>query len=176
MKATIALVSGVCLLACFSYALAAGAAKNADDGQLLAHSVYFSLKEPSADAKQTLVDSCKKHLSQHPGVVFFSAGTPCDEIKGPFNDRDFDVVLLMVFADHAALHTYAGSESHQKFLADNSGALKKVRIFDADVDRVGVPDDSRLRSSRVEARISDAGRFVSAPRLGLPARRIRRRR
>jgi hypothetical protein len=144
MKATITLVSALCLVACSFYALAAArAATRAENGQLLAHSVYFSLKEPTAEAKQKLVDACKKHLSQHPGVVFFSAGTLCDESKGPFVDRDFDVVLLMVFKDHAALGTYAGSESHQKFLAENTGSLKNVRIFDADLDRVAVPDDAR---------------------------------
>jgi hypothetical protein len=41
---------------------------------LLAHNVYFSLNDPSAAAVQDLVESCKKYLSRHPGVVFFAAG------------------------------------------------------------------------------------------------------
>ena len=31
----------------------------------IGHMVYFSLKDNSADAKQKLVDACKKHLGDH---------------------------------------------------------------------------------------------------------------
>jgi hypothetical protein len=138
-------MSCVCVLVGLSYAWgAAEKASSATAGTgLLSHSVYFSLHDATPDAKQKLVDSCKKHLSQHAGVVFFAAGTLCDEIKGGFNDRDFDVVLLMVFTDHEALRDYARSESHQKFIAENGSTFKKVRIFDADVDRAAVPDDAK---------------------------------
>jgi hypothetical protein len=145
MKKMIAAMSGACVLVGLSYAWGAAekARSTAAGAGLLSHSVYFTLNDATPDAKQKLVDSCKKLLSQHPGVVFFSAGTLCDEIKRGFNDRDFDVVLLMVFTDHEALRDYARSESHQKFIAENAPTFKKVRIFDADVDRVAVPDDAK---------------------------------
>lgn len=141
MKALITILSTVCMLAGLSYAWGAADAKKSD--QLLSHSVYFSLKDSTPETRQKLVDSCKKLLSQHPGVIFFSAGTICDEAKGALNDRDFDVILLMVFTDHEALHKYAASADHQKFIADNAATFSKVRVFDADVDRVGVPHDAQ---------------------------------
>jgi hypothetical protein len=141
MKKSIAVTAAVLVLVGMSYAWSAVAADKApaEKGQLLSHSVYFALKEPTPEAKQKLVDSCKKLLSQHPGVVYFAAGTLCDEAKSPLNVRDFDVALLMVFSDHEALHTYAASADHQKFIADNATTFKGVRVFDADVDYVASP-------------------------------------
>ena len=46
---------------------------------------------------QALVDACKKYLADHPGVVFFAAGTLNHELNRPVNDRDFDVALHVVF-------------------------------------------------------------------------------
>ena len=117
---------GICLLVSLSYAIAAADKADSKAGGLLSHSVYFSLKESTPESRQKLVDSCKKYLSQHHGVVFFSAGSLCDEAKGQFNDRDFDVVLLMVFTDHEALHTYAASADHQKFIGENVASFKNV--------------------------------------------------
>jgi hypothetical protein len=34
---------------------------------MLAHNVYFSLKDRSDSAVQTLVAACKKYLAKHPG-------------------------------------------------------------------------------------------------------------
>jgi len=144
MKTTIAAFWCVCLVLCLSYALsgASAADKAAEAPTLLSHCVYFSLQDASPEAKQKLVTSCKKHLSQHPGVVFFTAGTLCDEQKGEFNDRDFDVALTIVFTSHEALHTYIRSAAHDEFLAESKSNFKKVRVFDADVDRVAVPADA----------------------------------
>jgi hypothetical protein len=146
MKKTIAALSVLSVLVCLSYAWGAAAAANSagKNSALLSHSVYFSLKEPSDEARQQLVAACKEHLSQHPGLVFFSAGTLCDEIKSGLNDREFDVVALMVFTDHAAFHAYADSAAHKKFVAENLTKFKGVRVFDADVERVAVPDDAKV--------------------------------
>jgi hypothetical protein len=145
MKKSLLIATACTLLVGLSYAWGAADDKssNAKDGQLLSHNVYFALKEATPEAKQKLVDSCKKHLSQHPGVVYFATGAICDEIKSPLNARDFDVVLLMVFNSHEALHTYAASAAHQKFIGENMATFKGVRVFDADVDRVTVPNDAQ---------------------------------
>ena len=42
---------------------------------MLAHNVYFRLNDDSPQAIENLVGSCKKYLRDHPGVVFFAAGT-----------------------------------------------------------------------------------------------------
>src|SRR5439155_5103712 len=65
----------------------------AAEGSLLAHDVFFSLKDNSADAKTKMVAACKKYLSKHPGEVFFAAGTRAEELNRSVNDRDFDVAL-----------------------------------------------------------------------------------
>jgi hypothetical protein len=141
MKKSIAITSALLVLVGLSYAWGAAEEKKADD-HLLSHSVYFALKEPTPEAKQKLVDSCKQRLSQHPGVLYFAAGTLCDEVKSPMNVRDFDVVLLMVFSNHEALRTYAISADHQKFIGENAATFKSVRVFDGDVDYVATPDGS----------------------------------
>ena len=42
---------------------------------MLAHMVYFTLKDRSPAAVQKMVDACQKYLPGHPGVIFFAAGT-----------------------------------------------------------------------------------------------------
>src|SRR5436853_5742965 len=63
----------------------------------LCHMVYFKLKDNSPKAVNTLVESCKKHLSGHDGTVYFSAGVLAQDLKRDVNDRDFDVALHLVF-------------------------------------------------------------------------------
>ena len=110
--------------------------------KLLAHNVYVALKDNSDEAKKQFVESCKKYLSQHSGIVFFAVGTSTNA-QGQFNDKEFDISLNMVFTSKAALDTYARSEQHQKFLAENMAGIKGVRVFDADVERTSVPDDKK---------------------------------
>jgi len=136
MKKSIAVLSALIVVVGLSYAWGANSAEKAASPSLLSHNVYFALKEPTPENKQKLVDSCKKHLSQHAGLVYFATGALCEEAKGGLNVRDFDVALIMVFADHEALHTYAASAPHQKFIAENAASFKGVRVFDADVENV----------------------------------------
>ncbi len=100
---------------------------------MLAHAVYFSLHDRSAEARARLVASCREHLTQHPGTVFFSAGTVADYDRH-VNDRDFDVAMLIVFDSRAAHDAYQTAERHQRFIADNATTWAKVRVFDADVE------------------------------------------
>jgi Stress responsive A/B Barrel Domain len=106
-----------------------------DSGQVLAHTVFFSLKDNSAESKKKLVDACKKLLTEHPGEVYFAAGTLAEDMKGEFNDRDFDVALHMVFKDRAAFETYVKAKRHTQFVDENKDGWKKVRVFDSDVSK-----------------------------------------
>jgi hypothetical protein len=63
---------------------------------MLSHAVYFTLKDRSPAAAAALVESCRTHLTGHPGVAYFSVGT-CAAYDREVNDRDFDVALLIVF-------------------------------------------------------------------------------
>jgi hypothetical protein len=103
-------------------------------GSLLAHNVFFSLKDNSPGAKKKLVDACKKYLAKHPGTVFFAAGTLVPELDRPVNDRDFDVGLHLVFKDKAAHDAYQDAPLHQQFIEENKDNWKKVRVFDSYVE------------------------------------------
>ncbi len=66
---------------------------------MIAPNVYFTLIDNSESAKEHLVDACKKDLAHHPGIVALAGGTLAMDLARPVNDRDFDVGLLVLFAD-----------------------------------------------------------------------------
>jgi Stress responsive A/B Barrel Domain len=107
----------------------------AAEGSFLAHDVYFSLKENSANAKTKMVAACKKYLSKHPGEVFFAAGTRAAELNRSVNDQDFDVALHIVFKNKEAHDQYQDASRHKQFIEENQANWAKVRVFDSMVER-----------------------------------------
>ena len=99
----------------------------------LSHAVYFTLKNRTPEAAAKLVASCQKHLTGHPGTVFFSAGTSAAEYDREVNDRDYDVALTIVFESHAAHDVYQTAPRHEQFIAENATDWAKVRVFDANL-------------------------------------------
>jgi hypothetical protein len=110
-----------------------GAAEEARP-KMHAHNVYFSLNDASEAARRKLVEACRKHLSGHPGAVFFAAGTLAEDCNRPVNDRDFDVALHLVFKDKAAHDEYQKAARHKMFIEENQSNWKKVRVFDSAVE------------------------------------------
>ncbi|MCI0640562.1 MAG: Dabb family protein [Gemmataceae bacterium] len=102
---------------------------------MLAHMVYFSLKDNSKDAIKKLVDACHKYLSKHPGEVFYAAGGLAGDLKREVNDLDFDVALHLVFDSKAAHDRYQDADRHTQFINENKDNWKKVRVFDSYVTR-----------------------------------------
>jgi hypothetical protein len=98
---------------------------------LLAHNVYFSLEDNSADARQKLVQACQSLLAGHAGIVFFACGTLAEDLTREVNDRDFDVGLHIVFTDQAAHDRYQDAPTHHQFIAENKANWKRVRVFDS---------------------------------------------
>lgn len=98
---------------------------------MVAHCVYFSLKDNSAESKQKLVDACKELLSGHEGTSYFAAGPRAEDSKGAFNDTDYDVALVIAFKDKESLGTYAKSSRHLQFISENRDTFSGVRVFDA---------------------------------------------
>ncbi len=98
---------------------------------MLAHIVYFTLKENTEQAKQKLVDQCHRYLKEHPGVLFFAAGTVGEEFQRPVNDRDYDVSLHVYFEDKQAHDAYQSNDDHLTFIAQNKENWEKVRVFDS---------------------------------------------
>lgn len=99
---------------------------------MLAHSVFFRLKDRSPAAIERLVAGCREHLSGHPGEVLFAAGTlaPYDR---EVNDREWQVALHLVFESRAAHDAYQQAERHEIFLAEHADSWERVRVFDADL-------------------------------------------
>ncbi|MEN1681495.1 MAG: Dabb family protein [Planctomycetota bacterium] len=95
----------------------------------IAHMVYFTLKDSAG--RQALVDSCQKHLTNHPGTVYFSVGVRGESFTRPVNDDQFDVALHVVFENMEAHDTYQESPRHVQFIEENKATWKQVRVFDS---------------------------------------------
>ena len=125
---------------CVALALAVGAyttareAKEAVKGPALVHNVFFSLKDTSAESKKKFIAACKKHLTKHPGEVYFAVGPLVADLKRPVNDVDFDICLTIVFEDRAAHDKYQDAKRHLAFIDENKESWKKVRVFDSYAD------------------------------------------
>ena len=102
---------------------------------MLAHNVYFALKDPSRASVEALVSACKTYLTSHPGIVFFACGTREADLSRPVNDRDFDVSLHIVFETRAAHDVYQDAPRHQTFVEENRDHWAKVRVFDSEVEQ-----------------------------------------
>jgi len=98
---------------------------------MLAHNVFFTLETASDDARQKLVDDCHRHLKEHPGVVFFAAGTRDEELQRPVNDSEFHVSLHVVFDNRASHDRYQQADEHLEFIARNQASWQRVRVFDS---------------------------------------------
>src|SRR2546426_5475097 len=98
---------------------------------MLAHNVFFTLKDNSETARQKLVAACKRYLVKHPGIVFFAAGTLAADLNRPVNVRDFDVALHIVFASQEDHDHYQAAPAHVRFVEENKESWKQVRVFDS---------------------------------------------
>ncbi len=101
---------------------------------MLAHNVYFLLKDRSVVAREALIASCRRHLSGHPGTLFFACGTRATALNREVNDRDFDVALHVVFASEHEHDAYQAHPRHLEFIAECRDNWEKVRVFDSIVD------------------------------------------
>ncbi len=98
---------------------------------MLAHNVYFTLEDASPSQVAALVAACQKYLKNHPGVVFFAAGTVGNEFARPVNDRMYHVALHVVFKDKASHDLYQVAPDHLKFIEENKTNWRNVRVFDS---------------------------------------------
>jgi quinol monooxygenase YgiN len=114
--------------------LAPGPARAKEPARALAHDVYFTLRDASPQARQRLVDACRKHLTGHAGTVFFAAGVRAPEMARDVNDRGYDVSLHVYFRDKAAHDAYQDHPRHRQFIAEMNGNWASVRVFDSWVE------------------------------------------
>ncbi len=106
---------------------------------MLAHNVYFTLKDKSETARKALVAACQKYLTGHPGTLFFACGTLAEELDRPVNVRDFDVALHVVFESKAAHDAYQEAPRHVQFVEEQKPGWEKVRVFDSIVEGAATP-------------------------------------
>ena len=102
---------------------------------MLAHNVFFSLKDQSQSAKERLLDACRKYLTAHEGILFFACGTLAADLNRPVNDRAFDVALHIVFRNKDDHDRYQEAPLHHQFVAENKENWSKVRVFDSVVEQ-----------------------------------------
>ena len=100
---------------------------------MLAHIVFFTLKDSSPEACDKLVAACNEYLSEHPGTVHFSAGTRAQQYQREVNDADFHVALHVIFDSTDAHDAYQTAERHLQFIDQNKDNWAKVRVFDSNV-------------------------------------------
>jgi len=105
--------------------------KDAPRGRMLSHAVFFQLNDNSPEAREKLVEACKKYLSGHRGQVSFSAGIRGTEFARDVNDVDFDVSLLVVFRNGESHEAYQTHPRHLQFIEECKANWKKVRVFDS---------------------------------------------
>jgi hypothetical protein len=101
---------------------------------MLAHNVYFRLQDGSPEAIDHLVAECKKYLWDHPGVLFFGAGTLVKDLDRPVNVQDWHVALHVVFDTRENHDIYQTAPDHLKFIESNAPTWADVRVFDSEVE------------------------------------------
>ena len=101
---------------------------------MLAHNVFFTLKDRTEAARSALIAACKTHLTGHPGVVFFGCGTLAQELDRPVNIRDWDVALHIVFDTIENQNVYQDAPRHHQFVNENREGWELVRVFDSVVE------------------------------------------
>ena len=106
-------------------------AAEGNEAMLVAHNVFFSLKDSNEKNRQLLVDACHKYLSAHEGTVYYAAGVVASDYDRPVNDRDWDVGLHLVFKTKADHDRYQTHPEHLKFIEENRETWAKVRVFDS---------------------------------------------
>ena len=105
-------------------------AKKCKHDQMVAHDVYFTLKDASPAKQRELVDACRCLLSDLPGIVFFAAGCRAEKYQEKVHDLDFHVGLHIVFKNAECYYKYEKAPEHRKFIEEYKDNWQKVRVFD----------------------------------------------
>ncbi len=98
--------------------------------QPLAHIVFFTLEDGSAEARRKFVNACQTSLSHEPGIQYFAVGERGEEFQRAVNEQQYHVGLHVVFESRAAHDAYQEAPKHLQFIAENKGKWQNVQIFD----------------------------------------------
>lgn len=101
-----------------------------DTGAGFLHMVYFYLRNPgSVDDTQALLRGCREHLTNIPGVLRLSVGTPAGTPRDVV-DNTYGVSLLVEFADAAAHDVYQDHPDHLRFIEACRHLWGRVQVYD----------------------------------------------
>ncbi len=100
---------------------------------MLAHTVYFTLKDPSSAKIESMLADMDELLTNHEGLDYFARGKLNVELDRSVNDRDYHISLHTVFTDRQAHDAYQVHPRHTEFIERNKRNWKKVRVFDSDI-------------------------------------------
>ncbi len=110
---------------------AAANAYTMDDKKMLAHHVFFWLKNPdSKEDRDKLIEGLKT-LAKIETVKSLRIGVPASTEKRDVVDNSFSVSELMLFDDVEGQNVYQVHPIHKKFVEDYSHLWKKVVVYDA---------------------------------------------
>jgi hypothetical protein len=101
---------------------------------LLAHNVFFTLRDRSPAAADALVADCRKYLTVQKGIVYFACGKLEPELTRDVNVRNWDVGLHIIFIDRAAHDAYQDDPTHVAFVEKNKASWSRVQVFDSLVE------------------------------------------
>ena len=115
----------------FPLRVAAGEDASAPPPGMFAHSVFFTLKDRTAEGRESLVAACREHLTGHDGTAYFAAGVRDEGMTRDVNDQNWDVALHLIFRSKDAHDAYQIAPRHRTFIEENKATWATVRVFDA---------------------------------------------
>lgn len=115
--------------------LAVGASANTLDlnkgKSMLAHHVFFWLKNPDSKADRDKLIAGIRSLKKIESVRSLHVGVPASTEKRDVVDNSYSVSELMFFDDLAGQNVYQDHPIHKKFVDDCSSLWERVVVYDA---------------------------------------------
>jgi hypothetical protein len=112
--------------------------------QPMAHTVFFTLKEPTPENIERCTSACHQYLANHDGILYFACGSRAAEYSREVNDTDFHVSLHLLFQSSRAHDIYQDHPEHKKFIDECKPLWAKVRVFDDYVEGVRLTENPNL--------------------------------
>jgi hypothetical protein len=98
---------------------------------MLAHHVFFWLKNPASLEDRTKLIEGLKTLRSIESIREIHIGLPADTEKRPVVENSYSVSELMFFDDVAGQNIYQEHPIHKKFVENCSALWDKVIVFDS---------------------------------------------
>src|SRR5690606_11566894 len=111
--------------------ITAAQADSMDNKKMLAHHVFFWLKNPNSKEDRDKLIEGLKTLEKIETVKSLRIGVPASTEKRDVVDNSFSVSELMLFDDVEGQNAYQVHPIHKKFVEHCSHLWEKVIVYDA---------------------------------------------